>query len=41
MRRLIEVVEQLDLIWDLYGTGFDEFMALLPDEFNKFVGKAA
>lgn len=41
VRRLIEVVDQLDLLWDLYGTSFDEFMALIPDEFNKFVGKTA
>lgn len=38
-RRLAEVTDQLDLIWDLYATSADEFMTLMPSEFDKFKAK--
>ena len=35
-RRLVKVLRQLDLIWDLYSTPAKEFLTLLPSEFDKF-----
>jgi hypothetical protein len=35
-RRLVKVIKQLDMIWDLYSTPADEFLALLPAEFDRF-----
>jgi len=35
-RRLVKVLRQLDMIWDLYSTPADEFLALLPTEFDRF-----
>lgn len=35
-RRLVKVIRQLDMIWDLYSTPADEFLALLPSEFDRF-----
>lgn len=35
-RRLVKVLRQLDLVWDLYSTPAREFMALIPAEFDRF-----
>ena len=35
-RRLVKVLRQLDMIWDLYSMTADEFLALLPAEFDRF-----
>lgn len=40
IRRFIEVMDQLDLIWDLYATPVDDLMELIPDEFDRFAGKS-
>ena len=38
-RRLVAVLGQLDLTWDLYASTSDELLKLLPKEFNKFEGR--
>jgi hypothetical protein len=38
-RRLVSVLNQFDLTWDLYAATTDELMNLLPKEFEKFSGK--
>ena len=35
-RRLSDLVNQLDLTWDLYAMTPDEFLSLLPSEFDQF-----
>ena len=35
-RRLVDVIQQFDLTWDVYGMNSDEFLRLLPGEFDKF-----
>lgn len=35
-RRLAKVLDQLDMIWDLYSTTADEFAQLMPAEFDKY-----
>jgi len=35
-RRLADVLNQLDLTWDLYAMSDDEVMAKLPSEFDRF-----
>jgi len=35
-RRLADVLNQLDLTWDLYAMSRDEVMAKLPSEFDRF-----
>jgi len=35
-RRLATVINQLDMIWDLYSTSPDEFFELLPSEFDRY-----
>lgn len=35
-RRLVKVVRQLDMIWDLYSSSPDELVNLLPPEFDRF-----
>jgi hypothetical protein len=35
-RRLADVLNQLDLTWDLYAMSADELMAKLPAEFERF-----
>ena len=35
-RRLADVINQLDMIWDLYSTNTDEFIGLLPAEFDRY-----
>jgi hypothetical protein len=35
-RRLIDVIQQFDLTWDVYGLDPPEFLALLPAEFDRF-----
>jgi predicted nucleic acid-binding protein len=36
LRRLIDVLQQLDLTYDLYGMNVDEFLPLLPKEFDRW-----
>jgi hypothetical protein len=36
-RRLADVLAQLDMTWDIYGMGADQLVALLPEEFERFV----
>lgn len=36
-RRLVKVIRQLEMVWDLYSTTADEFMSLLPREFDRFL----
>jgi hypothetical protein len=38
-RRLVKVIGQLDMIWDLYSTTADDFLKLLPKEFDSFKPK--
>jgi hypothetical protein len=40
-RRIADVADQLDMIWDLYSTSGEEFLTLLPSEFDKFQDAAA
>lgn len=40
-RRLADILNQLDVTWDLYGMQATEIDALLPKEFEKFRSKAA
>ena len=40
-RRLADILNQLDVTWDLYGMQATEIDALLPKEFDKFRSKAA
>lgn len=35
-RRLVTVLSQYDLTWDLYSATTDELMNLLPNEFERF-----
>jgi hypothetical protein len=35
-RRLADLLNQLDLTWDLYAMSDDEVMAKLPSEFDRF-----
>lgn len=35
-RRLVKVVRQLDMVWDLYSMSADQFLSLLPSEFDRF-----
>lgn len=35
-RRLVDVIQQFDLTWDVYGMNPDEFYELLPTEFDRF-----
>ena len=35
-RRLTDVIDQLDLTWDLYDANRDELLAVMPHEFDKF-----
>jgi hypothetical protein len=35
-RRLADVLQQLDLTWDVYGMTSEEILRLLPEEFSKF-----
>jgi hypothetical protein len=42
LRRLVDVLQQLDLTYDLYGMSVEEFLPLLPKEFDRFgPGEAA
>lgn len=36
VRRLVNILGQLDLTWDIYGMGAEALLALLPDEFDEF-----
>ncbi len=36
VRRLVKILRQLDMVWDLYSTTAAEFLALLPAEFDRF-----
>lgn len=36
LRRLIDVLQQLDLTYDIYGMEVEEFLDLLPPEFDRF-----
>lgn len=36
LRRFIDVLDQLDLTYDLYGMTTDQLLTLLPAEFNRF-----
>ena len=36
LRRLIDVLQQFDMTYDVYGMEVDEFLALLPKEFDRF-----
>jgi hypothetical protein len=38
-RRLVSVLGQFDLTWDLYAATTDELLSLLPKEFDKFADK--
>ena len=40
-RRLVDLLNQLDLTWDLYGMTAQEIDGMLPKEFEKFRVKAA
>jgi hypothetical protein len=35
-RRLVDVIQQFDLTWDVYGMESSEFLGLLPSEFDRF-----
>jgi hypothetical protein len=35
-RRLVDVIQQFDLTWDVYGMEASAFLALLPSEFDRF-----
>ena len=35
-RRLADVLDQFDLTWDLYAMSADEFLKVLPSEFDRF-----
>ncbi len=35
-RRLVDVIQQFDLTWDVYGMDSTEFIDLLPREFDRF-----
>ena len=35
-RRLVDVIQQFDLTWDVYGMDSSEFVDLLPHEFDRF-----
>ncbi|MBV6397606.1 MAG: hypothetical protein HFACDABA_03220 [Anaerolineales bacterium] len=35
-RRLVTILDQFSLTWDLYSASAEEIMALLPNEFGKF-----
>ena len=35
-RRLVDVIQQFDLTWDIYGMDSSEFLGLLPGEFDRF-----
>jgi hypothetical protein len=35
-RRLVDVIQQFDLTWDVYGMRPTEFLDLLPSEFDRF-----
>lgn len=37
-RRLVDVLQQFDVTWDIYGMLPDEILELLPEEFERFVG---
>jgi hypothetical protein len=36
--RFIAVIQQLDLTYDLYSMSGNQILALLPPEFNKWIG---
>jgi hypothetical protein len=36
-RRLVDVLHQFDVTWDLYGMSMHELMSLLPKEFSKYL----
>jgi hypothetical protein len=40
-RRLADVINQLDVTWDLYAVTSDRLLELLPKEFNRFRPKTA
>lgn len=35
-RRFAEVLNQLDVTWDLYAMSADDLLSILPAEFNRF-----
>jgi hypothetical protein len=35
-RRLADLLSQLDVTWDLYGMNAEEFLSVLPGEFDRF-----
>lgn len=39
-RRLATVIDQLDMIWDLYSAGSGDFIKLLPREFDRYKSAA-
>jgi hypothetical protein len=40
LRRLIDVVSQVDLTYDLYSMTAEEFLAVLPAEFDSWAGRS-
>ncbi len=41
VRRLVDVLAQIDLTWDIYGLPPEKIIALLPDEFDHFLDGSA
>jgi hypothetical protein len=35
-RRLADVLNQFDVTWDLYSMSYEEVLAMLPGEFDRF-----
>jgi hypothetical protein len=35
-RRLVDILRQFDVTWDLYAMSLKEFWTILPKEFEKF-----
>jgi hypothetical protein len=35
-RRVVDVIQQFDLTWDIYGMDSSKFLSLLPSEFDRF-----
>ena len=36
-RRLVDLLNQFDVTWDMYSMSSSELISMLPDEFSKFI----